>query len=77
MCIRDSGRFDADFQGDIGVNALALDVVREANHRRLSDRRMQHQRRLNFRRAHPVAGDVDHVIHPPGDPPVALSLIHI
>jgi hypothetical protein len=68
------GRFDADFQGDIGVNTLTLDVVREADHGRFGDRRMQHQRRFDLGGAHAVTGHVDHIVHPPGDPVIAVLI---
>jgi hypothetical protein len=33
---------------------------------------MQHQRAFDLGRAHAVAGDVDHVVDPAGDPPIAV-----
>ena len=45
-----------------------------ADHRGFGDRRMQHQGRFDLGGAHAVAGDVDHVVHPPGDPVVAVRV---
>ena len=39
----------------VGEDALALDLVREADHRRLGDRRVRHQRALDLGRAQAVA----------------------
>ena len=57
---------------DVGVDALALDVVGEADHGGLGNLLVQHQRALDFGRAHAVAGDIEHVVHAPGDPVVAV-----
>ena len=43
-----------------------------AHHRRLRHRGVVHQRALDFHRADPVPGDVQHVVHPAQDPPVAV-----
>jgi hypothetical protein len=59
-------------QHDVRVDALALDGVREAHHAGLRDRVHAHQRRLELRRAHAVAADVEHVVDAPGDPVVAV-----
>ena len=59
-------------QCHVGVNGLALDFVGHSHHGGLRHRRMSHQGRLHFRRAQPVAGNVDHVVHPAGEPVVAV-----
>ncbi len=59
-------------QGDIGVDTLALDVVRESDHRGLGHPLMAHQGALDLRRAQPMAGDIDDVVHPAGDPVVPV-----
>ena len=51
---------------------LALEVVVFADHRRLGHGRVVHQRALHLHGADPVAGDVEHVVHPSEDPPVAV-----
>jgi hypothetical protein len=59
-------------QGDIGIDALPLDVVRIADHGASATFLMGDQRRFHFGRAHPVARDVDHVIDAAGDPVIAV-----
>ena len=49
------GRLLAGHQRDIGVDALALDVVRIADHGGFRDLRMRDQRRFDFGRAHAMA----------------------
>ena len=65
-------RLLAGHQRDIGVDALALDVVRIADHGGLRDFRMRDQRGLDFGGADAMAGDIDHVIDAAGDPVVAV-----
>ena len=62
----------AGHQRHIGVDALALDVVRIADDRGFRHLRVRDERRFDFRRAHAVAGDVDHVVDAAGDPVVAV-----
>ena len=59
-------------QRDIGVDALALQVVREADDGGLGHFRMGDQRAFDLGGAHAVAGDVDHVIDAAGDPVIAV-----
>ncbi|MPL84631.1 hypothetical protein SDC9_30596 [bioreactor metagenome] len=59
-------------QGDIGVDALALELVRVAHDRSLGHRRMGDKRGFDFGRAHAVTRDVDHVIDAAGDPVIAV-----
>ncbi|CUH54119.1 hypothetical protein SHM7688_03589 [Shimia marina] len=59
-------------QGDIAIDALALDVMRIAHHGGLGHGRMGHKGAFHLRRAHAVAGDIDHIIHTAGDPIVAV-----
>ena len=56
----------------VGVDPLPLDRVREAHHRRLGHRVVGHEGALDLGRAQPVAGDVQHVVDPAGDPVVAV-----
>ena len=65
-------RLLADLQGHIGVDALALDVVRIADDRGLGDLGMGDQRALDLGGAEPVPGDIDHVVDPAGDPVVPV-----
>src|SRR3984957_7568301 len=65
-------RLLARHQGDIGIDALALDVVRIADHSGFRDFRMRDQRGFDFRGAHAVAGNVDHVVDAAGDPVIAV-----
>ena len=44
----------------------------EAHHGRLGDRVVQHQGALHLGGAHAVPGDVDHVVHAPGDPVITV-----
>ena len=64
--------FLARDQGDVAVDALALDVVRVADHRGLGDERVADQGALDLGRAEPVAGDVEHVVDPAGDPVIIV-----
>ena len=66
--------FKPYFERDIGINALALDFMRAANHSRFGDGGMADQRAFHFRRAHAVPGDIDHVIDAPGNPLVAMRI---
>ena len=61
-------------QGHVGVDALALEVVREADHRGFGDLRMRDQRALDFRGAEAMAADVDDVVDAAGDPVVAVGI---
>ena len=67
-------RLDADVKRHIRIDALALDVMRVANDGCLSDLVVGNQRRLNLCRSHPVARDIDDVIHPASDPVVAILI---
>ena len=68
------GGLNTRLQRDIGVNTLALDVMRHANHGGFRNRRVRHQRAFNLGRAHAVAGHVNHVIHAAGDPVIAIGI---
>src|SRR5688572_20474499 len=68
---RIGGRLAA-LQGHVRVNALALDVVREADHRGFGDLRMRNERALDFRGADAMAGDVHDVVYAARDPPVTV-----
>ncbi len=67
-----AARLLAGDQGDIGVDALTLDLVRHAHYRRFGDLGMGDQRGFNFGGAHAVTGDVQYIIHPSGDPVVTI-----
>ena len=62
----------AGHQRDVGVDALALDVVRIADDRGLRHFRMRDQRALDFGGAEAMARDVDHVVDAAGDPVIAV-----
>ena len=66
------GRLLAGLQRHVGVDALALDVVRVADHGGLGDLGVADQRALDLGGAEAVAGDVDHVVDAAGDPVVAV-----
>ncbi|CCJ76924.1 hypothetical protein BN135_1988 [Cronobacter muytjensii 530] len=66
------GGFLTVIQRHVSVNRLAFDTVRNTHHGGFGDFRMRHQRRFNLRRAETMAGDVQHVIHAPGYPVVAI-----
>src|SRR3546814_4718065 len=48
--------------------------MRITNHRGLGDLEVGDQRALDFRRAHAVAGNVDDVVEPAGDPVIAVGI---
>ena len=54
-------------EGDVGVDALALEVVREPDHRGFGDGVVRDQRAFDLGGADAMAADVDHVVHAPGD----------
>ena len=62
----------AALQGDIGVDALALLLVRIADDCRLGDLRVGAERTFDFGRPHAVTGDVDDVVDAAGDPVVTV-----
>ena len=66
------GRFHARVQRHVGVNALALDFVRGADDGGFGDLGMGHQSAFDLGRAHAVARYVDDVVHPPGNPVIAV-----
>src|SRR5690606_28971747 len=61
-------------QGDVAVNPLTLDIVRIADHGGLGDEIVAYQRAFDLGRAHAVAGDVDDIVHPSGDPVIAVRV---
>ena len=67
-------RLLAGHQRDIGVDALALDVVRIADDGGLRHLGVRDQRALDLGRAHAVARDVDHVVDAAGDPVIAVRV---
>ena len=64
----------AGFQGDVGIDRLTLDIVRIADTGRFGDLGMRHQRAFDLGGADTVAGDVDHVVDPAGDPVIAVGV---
>ena len=56
----------------VGEDALALDLVREADHRGLGHGLVRDQGALDLGGAQAVAADVDHVVDAAGDPVVAV-----
>ena len=67
-------RLLARHQRHIGVDALALDVVRIADDGGFRHLRMRDQRALDFGRAHAVARHVDDVVDAAGDPVIAVRV---
>src|ERR1044071_10114749 len=58
----------------IGVDPLPLDVVRIANDRSLGDLWMRDERALDLGGAEAVAGDIDDIVDPAGDPVEPVSV---
>ena len=67
-------RLDSLHERHIGVDALTLDGVGASDHGRFGHRLVQDQRALDLGRAEPVSGNVDDVVHPSGDPEVAVFI---
>ncbi len=59
-------------QGDVCIDALALDLMRITDDGCLRHFGMRHQRAFDFGRAHAVAGNVDDVVDAAGDPVIAI-----
>ena len=59
-------------QRDIGVDALALDVVRIADNGRFRDLGVGDERGFDLRRSHAVTRDIEHVVDAAGDPEIAV-----
>ena len=68
------GGRDARLERHVGIDALALDVVRIAHHGGFGDLGVAHQRAFHFRGAQAMARDIDHVVHPAGDPVIAIRI---
>ena len=64
--------FLAGVQRHVGVDRLALDLVREGYDRGLGYEMVSNERAFDFGRADAVAGDVDHVVDAAGDPVIAV-----
>jgi hypothetical protein len=67
------GELDAIHESHKRVDTLALDGVLVAHHGRLRALVVEHQRTLNFCRTDAVARHIDHVIHAPRYPVVAIG----
>src|SRR5690606_17069113 len=71
------GRVSAGFEildgeNDPGHDALPLEVVRKGNDSGFSDRIVSDEGTLDFGGANAMPRDIDDVVHPSGDPPVAI-----
>src|SRR5262249_33261412 len=66
------GALRAVLEGDKGGDGLTLDPVGAADHCRLGDERVIHQRGLDLHRGDAMAGDIHHVVDPPEQPEVAV-----
>lgn len=66
------GGLVAVLDGHEGVDSLASELVRDADHRRLRDGMVLDQGRLDLCSRQPVATDIDDVVHAPADPVKAL-----
>ena len=64
--------FLAGHQGDVAIDALALDVVRVADDRGLGDLGVADQGAFDLGGAEAVAGDVEDVVDPAGDPVITV-----
>ena len=62
-------------QRDVGVDAGALDLVREANDGRLGYSGVLNERTLNLGGAQAVSSHIDDVIDSPGDPYVPVLFV--
>ena len=67
-------RNNVGFQGDIGINALPLDGVWEADHGHFRHRRVVIERTFYLGGPHAMSRDVDDIVYPAGDPPVTLRI---
>lgn len=66
--------FDASPEDDIGMDRHPLDLMREADHGRLCNRRMADQGRFQFRCPQAIPAHLDHIIHAPDDPVVPVFI---
>ena len=66
------GRLGIVHERDVGVDALALDVVRTTDDGGFGDLAVRDQRALDLGRAEAMTGDVQHVVDATGDPVVAV-----
>src|SRR5207247_890690 len=62
------------FERDEAADALALDVVREADDRRFGHFRVRDQSAFDLHRAQPVTGDVEYVVNAAHHPVVAVLI---
>src|SRR5262245_42119409 len=67
-------RLLAAHQRHVGIDALALDVMRIADYGGFRDLGMRDQCAFDLGGAEPVAGDIDHVVDPAGDPVVSVGV---
>src|SRR5579863_4667777 len=65
---------DSGDQGHVYINALALDVVRKPDHRSLRDIGMRYQSTFDSGGSQSMAGHVDHIVDPAGDPVIAVGV---
>ena len=65
-------RLDAFFDGDERRNRLAFDLVRTSDDRGFGDLRVIDERALDFHRAEPMPGDVQHVVDAAEQPEEAV-----
>src|SRR5690606_19373880 len=68
------GQGNALHRHDIGIDCLALDIVRTADYGGLGYPVVENQGAFHFRSTDAVARDVQHVINPAGDPVVAIGI---
>src|SRR5262249_59188982 len=61
-------------EGHVRVYALALDVVRVADDGGLGNLRVSNEGGLDFGRPEPMAGYIDDVVDPAGDPVIAVGI---
>ena len=61
-------------RGNVGIYPLAFDAVRVTDNRRLGDRLMGDQCAFHFGCSQPVAGNINDIVNPPGDPVIAILI---
>ena len=69
-------RLDAVLESDECLDHLAGGRLGDADHARLGDRRMLHQRAFDFERADEMAGALDDVVRAADKPIIALVVAH-
>ena len=72
--LRGLGHFLAGFERHIGINGIALNIVRIAHHSRLGYGRMPANGTFDLGCAEIMTTDNDHVVHAAGDPIITIGI---